>query len=150
MARVDAWAVIQRLSTRTVAKSRARPLRGAHSRRRAGETDRVPSWTVDRTIVFKRLEQGGAVLRRAGLGRFVAAARRVAERRMGRFEMVVDGLSLTGIVGLHLQYVEELVAGAREDYLMTLFRSAAVPGATVLDVGAHLGYMTLQAARAVG
>ena len=69
---------------------------------------------------------------------------------MGRFEMVVDGLSLTGVVGLHLQYVEELAAGAREDYLMTLFRSAAVPGATVLDVGAHLGYMTLQAARAVG
>src|SRR4051812_46384572 len=88
---------------------------GAHSRRQTGETDRVPSWAVDRTIVFKRLERGGAVLRRAGLGRLVSAARRVAERRMGRFETVVDGLSLTGVVGLHLQYVEELEAGARED-----------------------------------
>lgn len=69
---------------------------------------------------------------------------------MGRFERTVDGLTLTGVVGLHLHYVDELSAGAREDYLTRLWGDAAVPGATVLDVGAHLGFMTLQAARAVG
>jgi FkbM family methyltransferase len=105
---------------------------------------------VDRSTLFKRLERGGAFLRRLGLGKLVDRARRLAERRMGRFEAAVDGLQLTGVVGLHLHYVDELVAGAREDQLTTLFKEGLEPGATVLDVGAHLGFMTLQAARAVG
>jgi FkbM family methyltransferase len=69
---------------------------------------------------------------------------------MGRFEVDIDGLRLTGEVGLHMRYVEELRAGGREEQLTALFKEAARPGATVLDVGAHLGFMTLQAARAVG
>ena len=129
---------------------KSRTIDAGHTGRRFGIRDRLTCSAVDRTKLFKRLEQGGALLRRIGLGRVVDRGRRLAERRMGRFETVVDGLRLTGVVGLHLQYVDELAAGSREDQLTTLFRESLKPGATVLDVGAHLGFMTLQAARAVG
>ncbi len=94
------------------------------------------------------LEHGAAVLRRVGLGRVVdAVGSRVASSV--RFELEVDGLHLSGDHLGHLYYLRELLGG-REAYLVELLRDDARPGATVLDGGAHIGYLTLQAARAVG
>ena len=95
------------------------------------------------------LERGAAILRRLGLGRLVdAVGARVASSF--DFELKVDGLRLAGSHIGHLYYLRELVDAGREEYLVELLRDAARPGATVLDAGAHIGYLTLQAARAVG
>jgi FkbM family methyltransferase len=95
------------------------------------------------------LERGAAVLRRLGLGRVVdAVGARVAQAV--DFELEVDGLRLAGNHLGHLYYLRELIDAGREEYLVELLREAARPGSTVLDAGAHLGYLTLQAARAVG
>ena len=61
----------------------------------------------------------------------------------------VDGLRLLvhgeGVVGRNL-----LLHGQYEPYESDLFRSAIVPGTTVIDVGANIGYYSLLAARLVG
>jgi FkbM family methyltransferase len=63
---------------------------------------------------------------------------------------LIDGLRITGHVALHSAYLDELGGTSREQYTTELFTAAATPGSTVVDVGAHLGYFTLLAARAVG
>lgn len=94
------------------------------------------------------LERGASVLRRLGLGSVVdAVGARIASTR---FELEVDGLRLGGDHIGQLYYVRELLEGGREDYFIRLLREACRPGATVLEAGAHIGYVTLQAARAVG
>jgi FkbM family methyltransferase len=94
------------------------------------------------------MERGAAVLRRVGLGRVVdAVGARVASTD---FEVEVDGLRLSGDHIGQLYYVREVLESGREGYFVELLREAARPGATVLEAGAHIGYVTLQAARAVG
>lgn len=90
------------------------------------------------------------MLRRLGLGGLVeGVARRVAPS-VGSFSIEVDGLTLEGDHIGQLYYVRELVESGRESYFVELLAAAAVPGSTVLEGGAHIGYVTLQAARAVG
>jgi len=94
------------------------------------------------------MERGAAVLRRVGLGRVVeAVGARVASTD---FEVEVDGLRLAGDHIGQLYYVREVLESGREGYFVELVREASQPGATVLEAGAHIGYVTLQAARAVG
>ncbi|MDA8324071.1 MAG: FkbM family methyltransferase [Actinomycetota bacterium] len=61
----------------------------------------------------------------------------------------VDGMRLLvhgeGVVGRNL-----LLHGQYESYESDLFRSAIVPGTTVIDVGANIGYYSLIASRLVG
>lgn len=59
--------------------------------------------------------------------------------------------------GLHVYHdgaadptIQALAMGAYEPETVRLFASLLRPGMTVLDVGAHIGYFTLLAARAVG
>lgn len=105
---------------------------------------------MDRLRVFRALERAAQPLRRAGLGGVVDRTRGRFERGLGERTWEIDGLRLTALVALHADYLEEVGAAGREDYATELFTAAAVPGATVVDVGAHLGWFTLQAARRVG
>lgn len=61
--------------------------------------------------------------------------------------VVVDGHTI------HLDVTDSLllsVNGAYEELEYGLFAQCVDPGSTVLDIGGHIGYYTLQAARAVG
>jgi len=91
------------------------------------------------------LERVAAVLRRLGLGRLVEAARDRLLLLLGPFEVRVGAARLSGASVPHLAYLRELQAG-RESYMASLFESSVRPGAEVVDLGAHLGYMTQLAA----
>lgn len=105
---------------------------------------------MDRVRIFRLLERAAQPLRRAGLGGAVDRVRGRFETGLGRFSTEIDGLRLTGMVALHTAYADELRDRGREATMSRLFAEAAVPGATVVDVGAHLGWLTMQAARRVG
>lgn len=61
----------------------------------------------------------------------------------------VDGLRMYGSVQ-HQLMLYWLLKGTYERYTRKLFLRALKPGLRVLDVGAHIGYYTLLAARGVG
>lgn len=104
---------------------------------------------VNRIVLFTAVERLALGLRRLGLGALVDRLRRFAERALGRFTATLDGLLVTGVAAYHSGYVRELKAG-RESYSTELLVEALPLGGTAVDGGAHLGYITLQAARAVG
>jgi FkbM family methyltransferase len=61
----------------------------------------------------------------------------------------VDGLRIYGTREHHVM-LYWLLRGKYERHTRTLFGQAVKPGTHVLDIGAHIGYFTLLAARAVG
>ena len=71
-------------------------------------------------------------------------------RRFERFELDVDGVRLAGVDLAQLHYVRELREQRRERTFVRLLREAVPPGGTVLEGGAHLGFVTVHAARAAG
>ena len=96
------------------------------------------------------LERGAAVARRLRLGVLVdALAPRVA-RPFERFELDVDGVRLHGTDLAQLHYVRELAEEGRERTFVRLLSEAVPRGGVVLEGGAHLGYVTIHAARAAG
>ena len=103
-----------------------------------------------RARIFRLLELIGALARRIGLGFLVARVRAAVQGRLGTFARDVGGVVLEGRVGLHDHYVAELASSQRERTLARLVADAVPPGGTVLDVGAHLGYVSIVAARAAG
>lgn len=98
-----------------------------------------------RFALTRWFERGAALLRRLGLGRLVDATRDRVLLALGPFEVRVGAARLSGASVPHLAYLRELQAG-RESYMAHLFESCIRPGAEVLDLGAHLGYMTQLAA----
>jgi FkbM family methyltransferase len=99
---------------------------------------------------LRLLERGAAVLRRLGLGSVVEwLAPRIAPA-VGKFQIDVDGLRLHGDHIGQLYYVRELLQSGRERTFVDLLVAAIPSGGTVLEAGGHMGYVTLQAARAVG
>ena len=96
------------------------------------------------------LERGATVLRHLGLGRAVDAVARRFGSRLGHFEAELNGLRLGGDRVGHLYYARELMAEDREAHFRDLFVDAIHPGATVLEGGPYIGYLTLHAARAAG
>ncbi len=103
-----------------------------------------------RVGVLTALERAAAGLRRIGLGRAVEPVARRFAPTLGTFDVDVDGLRLHGSHIGQLYYVRELLEDDREGLFLELLRSAIAPGATVVEAGAHIGYVTLQAARATG
>jgi FkbM family methyltransferase len=95
------------------------------------------------------LEQGARLLRRAGLGRVVD---RVGER-VGGFAASrateVGGVRLAGNHPGHLYYLRELAEG-RDRFLVELIARHTPPAGVAIDGGAHIGYLTVHLARAVG
>jgi FkbM family methyltransferase len=102
---------------------------------------------VNRITLLKALERPASLLRRAGLGAAVDRARRVVAPRLGRFTVDVRGVRLSGDTQAHSHYVRELLEDDRERHVAELFEQSVPHGGLVLDVGAHLGYFSLLAAR---
>ena len=103
-----------------------------------------------RVTVLNVLERGAVALRKIGLGGLVdAVARRVAPA-VGTFDIDVDGLRLHGDHIGQLYYVRELLESDREATFVALLKSSIGSGMTVVEAGAHMGYVTLQSARATG
>ena len=96
------------------------------------------------------LEAGARVLRRAGLGQLVDSVGPLLGRRAARLEVEVDGLALSGNHVGQLYYLRELAQAGREAFFTELLVDAVEPGGCAVDGGAHIGYLTLQLARAVG
>lgn len=96
------------------------------------------------------LEAGGRSLRRIGLGPLVDRLGPALGGRAARFEVEVDGLRLTGNHVGQLYYLRELAQARREVFFTELLVGALRPGRSAVDGGAHIGYMTLQLARAAG
>jgi FkbM family methyltransferase len=109
---------------------------------RAGEADVSVSLRFRLTRLMERIALG---LRGAGLGSLVDWTRDRFLTLLGPFELQVGAARLSGATIPHLAYLRELEAG-REGYTASLFESACAPGREVLDLGAHLGYMTQLAA----
>ena len=70
--------------------------------------------------------------------------------RVGNFDVEIDGFRLHGDHIGQLYYARELLESDREATFVALLKSSIGAGMTVVEAGAHIGYVTLQAARAVG
>jgi FkbM family methyltransferase len=100
--------------------------------------------------ILTGLEQAAAAARRIGLGAVVDRVAPLVGRPFERFALDVDGVLLAGTDLAHLHYVRELREQGREQTFVRLLADAVPPGGTVLEGGAHLGFVTVHAARAVG
>ncbi len=96
------------------------------------------------------LERGASLLRAVGLGRVVDRIGRRIAPSVGTFDVEIDGLRLHGDHIGQLYYVRELLESDRETTFVGLLKSSISADMTVVEGGAHMGYVTLQAARAVG
>lgn len=96
------------------------------------------------------LERAAAIARRAGLGTVVDRLAPAVGRRFERFELDVDGVRLAGVDLAQLHYARELREQGREQTFVRLLAEAVPPDGRVLEGGAHLGYVTVHAARAAG
>ena len=103
-----------------------------------------------RLATLSMLERGAAVARRLRLGFIVDALAPRLTRRFERFELDVDGVTLRGTDLAQLHYVRELQVEHRERTFVRLLTEAVPVGGVVLEGGAHLGYVTIHAARAAG
>ena len=85
-----------------------------------------------------------------GLGSMVDRIGGRIAPRVGTFDVEIDGFRLHGDHIGQLYYVRELLESDREATFVALLKSSIGIGMTVVEAGAHIGYVTLQAARAVG
>jgi FkbM family methyltransferase len=100
--------------------------------------------------MLTRLEHVAAVARRLRLGFLVDRLAPSVARRFERLELDVDGALLQSADLAQLHYVRELVEDRRERTFVELLRMDIPAGGVVLEGGAHLGYITVHAARAAG
>ena len=96
------------------------------------------------------LEWIAGLARRLGLGFLVDRLAPLVARPFERFELDVDGVRLAGTELAHLHYVRELMEDGREQTFVRLLTEAIPAGGVVLEGGAHLGFVTVHAARAAG
>jgi FkbM family methyltransferase len=96
------------------------------------------------------LERAAAVARRLRLGVLVDGLAPGVGRPFERFSLDVDGVRLDGESLAQLHDVRELLEAGRDRTFMRLLADAIPAGGTVLKGGAHLGFVTVHAARAVG
>jgi FkbM family methyltransferase len=96
------------------------------------------------------LERAAGLARRLGLGAVVDRLAPLVGRPFERFVHDVDGVRLGGTTLAQLHYVRELLEDGRDRTFVRLLAEAVPPGGTVLEGGAHLGFVTVHAARAVG
>ena len=96
------------------------------------------------------LERAAAAARRLRLGPLVDALAPYVSRPFQRFVLDVDGVRLHGHDLAQLHYVRELAEERRERTFVALLAAAVPPGGRVVEGGAHLGFVTVHAARAAG
>ncbi len=96
------------------------------------------------------LEWLARLARRLGLGAIVDRVAPLASRPFERFVLDVDGVRIAGTDLAQLHYVRELRELGRERTFVRLLAEAVPAGGVVLEGGAHLGFVTVHEARAVG
>lgn len=96
------------------------------------------------------LERIAGLARRLRLGWLVDRLAPFVGRPFERFVLDVDGVKLGGTNLSHLHYARELLERGRERTFLRLIVEAIPPGGTVLEGGAHLGFITIHAAKAAG
>jgi hypothetical protein len=81
-----------------------------------------------------------AILGQLGLHPTARLGRRLLERlkKGGNLPVNVDGLLMSGSLGVHHWYLNELREGRQEAFTADLFERAIKPGMVVLDIGAAL------------
>lgn len=103
---------------------------------------------MERALSLKTLQRVARVPRRLGLHAVVDLGRFLLRRLpVGDLAVEFDGLRMMGSVS-HRLHLYQVAAAEMEPFMTELFVRALRPGLTVLDIGAHLGYYTLLAARA--
>jgi FkbM family methyltransferase len=100
--------------------------------------------------MLRVLERGASVLRGVGLGSMVDRIGNRIAPSVVKFDVEIDGFRLHGDHIGQLYYVRELLESDREATFIALLKSSIGDGMTTVEAGAHIGYVTLQAARAVG
>jgi FkbM family methyltransferase len=100
--------------------------------------------------MLRALEWAASVLRGVGLGATVDRIGRRIAPSIGTFDVEIDGFRLHGDHIGQLYYVRELLESDREATFVSLLKASISSGMTVVEGGAHMGYVTLQSARAVG
>jgi FkbM family methyltransferase len=101
-------------------------------------------------VILDSFERVARVARGAGLGAVVDRVGPAIGAAAARREVEVDGFRLSGNHAGQLFYLRELATERREGYLAELVASLTPAGGVAVDAGAHIGYLTLQLARAVG
>jgi FkbM family methyltransferase len=95
-------------------------------------------------------ERVAPALRRVGLGGLIDRTAARFSGQLGSAIIEFEGLSIaTGEIG-HLYYLRDLVDDGHDRYFRELFTAAIPSGGTAVEAGAHIGVMTLFAARAAG
>ena len=106
--------------------------------------------TTSHLRALRVLKQGAEALRRLGLGPMVDRVGQRVAASLGTFDVEIDGLRLHGDHIGQLYYVRELLESDREATFVALLKASVGAGMTVVEAGAHMGYVTLQSARAAG
>jgi FkbM family methyltransferase len=101
-------------------------------------------------VLLRVLERGARVLRALGLGMLVDRVGPAIGAAAARTEVEIDGFRLVGSHAGHLYYLRELAEDERENYLVELMRECVPDGGTVVEAGAHIGFVTLHLASCVG
>lgn len=101
-------------------------------------------------VTLTTLEWLAGLARKLGLGALVDRFAPLASRPFERFTVDVDGVQLGGADLAQLHYVRELRELGRERTFVRLLAEAIPAGGVVVEGGAHLGFVTIHAARAVG
>lgn len=96
------------------------------------------------------LERLAGLARRLRLGFLVDRLAPLVGRPFERFVIDVDGVRLGGASLAQLHYVRELLEQGRDRTFVRLLAAAIPAGGTVLEGGAHLGFVTIHAAKAAG
>ena len=96
------------------------------------------------------LEWLARLARRLGLGAIVDRVAPIVSRPFERFVLDVDGVRLGGTDLAQLHYVRELRELGRERTFVRLLAEAIPSGGVVVEGGAHLGFVAVHEARAVG
>ena len=102
------------------------------------------------TLPRAPIKYAALILNRAGLSRVNRLARKLLERAGGGTVTIqVDGFQLKAPL-VALRTIAQIDHGDYEASEVALFKTAVQPGYIVVDVGAHVGYYSLIAARGVG
>lgn len=100
--------------------------------------------------VLRVAERIAPTVRRIGLGPVIERSAERFSERLRSTTAAFEGFSIETTEIGHLYYLRDLIDGGHDRYFRELFTEAIPRGGTVLEAGAHIGVMTLSAARAAG
>ena len=99
---------------------------------------------------LRTLERLAGLARKLGLSPIVDRLAPIASRPFEQFMLDVNGVQLGGTNLAQLHYVRELREQGREQTFVRLLAEAIPAGGVVVEGGAHLGFVTVHEAWAVG